>query len=139
MCFRSRNHKLPSLLAGPFLRPVVLRGLVIFVHLIHLAKKTAGYPSLEPLAWVPQRKDVSFLQWPFSLPGLALMAALEDPGQGFGERGLMSLALQVSMGLVPSSLVQMGPRKALGQSCRWRACRLISPPSPLGVHWTWGP
>ena len=46
----------------------------------------------------------------------------------------MSLVLQASMDLVTSSLGQMGPRKALGRSCRWRACCLLSPPSPLGEY-----
>lgn len=129
--FRSRNHKLRLCWLGPFLGRCS-EGLVIFVHLIHYLKMTAGYPSLEPLALVPE-KNVSFLRWPFALPGLAPLWPLWRGQVGFGETDLMSLDLQASMDLVTSSLW-----------CRWDPGRpwanLVSgelPPLPtltLGRH-----
>lgn len=100
---------------------------MLFVHRICQQKRQTEYPSLGPLAHVPQREVSCPIGAGPSVCTSSSMSLLECPGQGVMAGCLRRGAdISASLGLfslgsfLPNS--RLGTREALGQVCHWRAC-----------------
>lgn len=122
LCFRSRNPGLSSYLTWPFLRPIVLRGLVLFDHLSYQQKRT-NWVSFTwiPASWLTKKGVLLVVASRFA----CLHSSVVPFGRrcaGSGGRYLgRSSGASASSGLFGlcsfHSSIRQGPRKAL-----WKAC-----------------